>query len=261
AVAALGAEAAAIPLATAAPVAAAGYALLLVAAAAAVAAALTRTRPESAAIELTGAAVAVVAVAVASRDAGTAAGAFTVLGVILGGVALRPDRRPLAGFAALSMQVAAWIWLAGHGVGTPEAYTLPLSVVLLALGAHRRQDDATLSSWTAYGPGLAASLLPSLFLAIGGTGTVRPLLLGAGALALLLAGARARLQAPLALTAGTLALLALDQLGPAFAEVAADLPRWLPPALGGALLLVLGSSYERRRADLRKARAAFTRLG
>jgi hypothetical protein len=132
--------------------------------------------------------------------------------------------------------------------------------VLLALGAYRRRHDATLSSWTAYGPGLAAALLPSLFLAVGGSGTVRPLLLGGSALVVLLAGARARLQAPLALAAGTLALLALDQLGPALAEVAADLPRWLPPALGGALLLVLGSTYERRRADLRKARTAFARL-
>ena len=259
-VAALGAEAAAVPLAAGLPVAAAGYGLLLVAAAATLAAALTRTRPESAALELTGAAVALAGVVVASRDTGTAAGAVTVLGAILGGAALRPDRRPLAWYAALSVQVAVWIWLAGHGVGTPEAYTLPLAAVLLALGAYRRRHDTTLSSWVAYGPGLAAALLPSLFLAVGGSGTVRPLLLGGGALVVLLTGARARLQAPLALAAGTLALLALDQLGPALAEVAADLPRWLPPALGGALLLVLGSTYERRRADLRKARTAFTRL-
>ena len=64
-----------------------------------------------------------------------------------------------------------------------------------------------------------------------------------------------------AYAAGTLTLLALDQLGPAFAEVTADLPRWLPPAVGGALLLAVGSTYERRLAELRRARDAFANLG
>ena len=56
-------------------------------------------------------------------------------------------------------------------------------------------------------------------------------------------------------------MLAVDQLGPALAQVTADLPRWLPLALGGVLLLVLGSTYERRRTQLTKATAAFARLG
>jgi hypothetical protein len=62
------------------------------------------------------------------------------------------------------------------------------------------------------------------------------------------------------IAAATLGFLAIDQLGPAFAAVRADLPRWLPPGLGGALLLVAGSTYERRLAQLKRATTAFRRL-
>lgn len=48
---------------------------------------------------------------------------------------------------------------------TPEAYTLPVTVPALVVGFLRRRRDPAVSSWTAYGPGLAATLLPSLFAA------------------------------------------------------------------------------------------------
>src|SRR5262249_59819590 len=117
------------------------------------------------------------------------------------------------------------------------------------------------SSWSAYGPGLALGLLPSL----AGTlelpaNPVRSGLLAAAALAVTLAGARGRLQAPLLAGAGTLVVLALDELGPGVWAWVGGLPRWIPLAAVGALLLATGGSYERRLRDLRRLRDSVGRM-
>jgi hypothetical protein len=91
-------------------------------------------------------------------------------------------------------------------------------------------------------------------------GLSRPLLLGAAGLGVALAGARCRLQAPVAVGAATVALLALRELGPSILHLAGALPRWVPLAIVGALLVGIGIGYERRLRDLHRARAAFGRL-
>ena len=277
AVLALAGEAAAVPLAAGSTVRPAGFLLLGVAAAAvATAAVLRRTAPaEALAVELAAAPVATAGVALAATRGWSASAAFGVLGLILAAAALRPDRRLLAYPAAASVQLAGWIALATAEVDVPEAYTVPLSLALLAVGLWRRRSGApprpagqstsrrgsTVSSWLAYGPALTVTAGPSLAAAMAGGTDLRPLLLGAAATATVLVGARARLQAPLAVGTAVLGVLALHELGPALVGLTADLPRWLPPALGGALLLAVGSTYERRLADLRRARSAFARLG
>ena len=257
----LAAEAAAVPLAADAPVTVVGLTLLGVAAAAALAAALVHGRApsEALAVEVAGVPVALAGLLVAATGGATdVAIALLLLGGILAAAAIRPGRRVLGWPAVASGQLAAWIAAADAGITAPEAYTVPLTVALLALGFLRRRVDATLSSWPAYGLGLTVTALPSL--AASGSGGLRPLLLGAGALATVVVGAHWRLQAPLGLGAGVLVWLALDQLGPALAELTAELPRWLPLALGGVVLLVLGSTYERRLVQLRHARDAFQQL-
>ncbi len=138
--------------------------------------------------------------------------------------------------------LATWVRLGASDVVIPEAYTLPVTVPALAIGVLRRRRDAEASSWTAYGPGLAATLLPSLIAAWGDQHWLRPLLLGAAALALTLTGARHRLQALLVLGSAVLALVALHELAPYVAQVVGALPRWLPPALAGLLLLAVGAT-------------------
>jgi hypothetical protein len=261
---ALAGEAAAVPLAAGSTVRPAGFLLLgVVAAATGTAAALRRTAPaEALAVELAAVPAAAAGLALAATRGWTASAAFGVLGAILAAAALRPDRRPLAYPAAAAVQLAGWIALATGGISTPEAYTVPLSLLLLAVGLlRRRPGPATPSSWLAYGPALTVTAGPSLVAALAGGTDLRPLLLGTAAVATVLLGARARLRAPLAVGAAVLGVLALHELGPALAGLTADLPRWLPPALGGALLLAVGSTYERRLADLRRARAAYARLG
>lgn len=237
------------------------FVLLPVAAATAYLAARLRERPAGLALECTGYAVVVAAVATAVGDATVLATALALAGVIAAGTALRADRRRSAAAAATALfVVAAWVRLAGWGVEAPEAYTLPVTVPALALGCLRRRRDSRVRSWAAYGPGLAATLLPSLAAAWGDEHWLRPLLLGPAALAVTLAGARWRLQAPLLLGGGTVALLAGHELAPYVVQVVDGLPRWLPPALAGALLLALGTTYEQRLRDARRIRAALGRL-
>ncbi|MYY11531.1 hypothetical protein GT204_22160 [Streptomyces sp. SID4919] len=239
-----------------------GTALLLLVAptAAAVLAGWLGDDPLTPAVEITGAVAALVAVGVAMPHAPALALALGLCGVLAGATALRSGRRSVGYAAAALFLLAAWVRLAAWEVGTPEAYTLPVTVPALVVGLLRRRRPGT-TSWTAYGPGLAATLLPSLATAWSDPGWPRPLLLGTAALAVTLLGARHRLQAPLALGGATLGLVALHELAPYLVQLAGVLPRWLAPALAGLLLLAVGATYEHRLRDVRRAKDALGRLG
>ncbi|MFJ8200554.1 SCO7613 C-terminal domain-containing membrane protein [Streptomyces sp. NPDC096152] len=212
------------------------------------------------AVEVTGAASALVGVGLAVTDPPMLALVLALCGVIAAGTAVRPDRRQ-AGYAAAALFVlAGWVRLASWGVGTPEAYTLPVAVPALVVGVLRRRRDPLTSSWTAYGPGLATGLLPSLGAAWSDPHWPRPLLLGAAALLLTLLGARHRLRAPLLLGGAVLALDALHELAPYLVQVTDALPRWVPPALAGLLLLAVGATYEQRLRDVRRVRDLLGRM-
>ncbi|GGW34336.1 hypothetical protein GCM10010381_18710 [Streptomyces xantholiticus] len=223
--------------------------------------AVLRRRPAALPMEVTGAAAGLVSVPLAAGHAPTSALVLALGGVIAAGTAARPERRPLAGHLAAVLFVAAtWVRLAASDVASPEAYTLPVTAAALAVGVLRRRRDPQASSWTAYGPGLAATLLPSLVTAWGDEHWLRPLLLGLAALAVTLAGARLRLQALLVLGGAVLALDALHELAPYVVQVVGALPRWLPPAFAGLLLLGVGATYEQRLRDARSLRDRLSRM-
>ncbi|MFD1660721.1 SCO7613 C-terminal domain-containing membrane protein, partial [Streptomyces caeni] len=232
--------------------------VLAVSAAAAVLAA--RVPGAAVPVEAMGALSGLVAIGLAVTDGPVLALVLALCGVVAAGTALRADRRG-AGYVAAALFVpAAWVRLACWSVGAPEAYALAVTVPALAVGFVRRHRDPLASSWTAYGPGLSATLVPSLLTAWGDADRPRPLLLGAVALALTLLGARHRLQAPLVLGGGVLVLDALHELAPYLVQLAGILPRWLPPALAGLLLLSVGATYEQRIRDARRVREALGRM-
>ncbi|MGW7094868.1 SCO7613 C-terminal domain-containing membrane protein [Streptomyces sp. NPDC054874] len=220
-----------------------------------------RRNPVALPVELTGALGALVAVGLAVSDASFLALVLALCGVLAAGAAVRPERRPVAGYLAAALFVlATWVRLAASEVSFPEAYTLPVTVPALVIGVLRRRRDPEASSWTAYGPGLAATLLPSMAVAWTDTDWLRPLLLGVAALVITLLGARYRLQALLLLGGAVLALDGLHELAPYVVQVAGALPRWLPPALAGLLLLVVGATYEQRLREARRLRDALGRM-
>ncbi|MET9791154.1 SCO7613 C-terminal domain-containing membrane protein [Streptomyces canus] len=205
-------------------------------------------------VEAAGAAAGLIAIALAATDLPLLATVLALCGVITAGTAIRTDRRPAGYVAAALFLAATWVRLVGWEVDTPEAYTLPVTIPALLVGALRHRRDPQTSSWTAYAPGLAATLVPSLFAAWGDPHWTRPLLLGVAALLVTLAGARHHLQAPLLLGGAVLLLDALHELAPYLVQVTDALPRWVPPALAGLLLLALGATYEQRLRDARKMR-------
>ncbi|WP_460365138.1 SCO7613 C-terminal domain-containing membrane protein, partial [Actinocorallia lasiicapitis] len=140
----------------------------------------------------------------------------------------------------------------------PEVFTIPVTAGGLLLGYLWRGRLA--SSWAAYGPALTITLLPSLLMVWDEPGWQRPLLLGVAALAITLFGLRHRLQAPALLGGVTLLLDVAHELAPHVAQLAGLLPRWIPIAAAGLLLLVLGATYERRLRELRALHARFTTM-
>ncbi|MCT9004378.1 SCO7613 C-terminal domain-containing membrane protein [Streptomyces rhizosphaerihabitans] len=211
-------------------------------------------------IEVTGALAGLLAIALTVTEPAVLATVLALCGVIAAGTAVREDRRAVGYAAGALFVLAAWVRLAAWGVGSPEAYTLPVTAPALLVGTFRRRADTTVSSWTAYAPGLSVTLVPSLFAAWGDAHWSRPLLLGAAALAVTLLGARHRLQAPLVLGGTVLVLDALHELAPYIVQVVDALPRWTPPALAGLLLITLGATYEQRIRDARRVREVLGRM-
>ncbi|MFF3318395.1 SCO7613 C-terminal domain-containing membrane protein [Streptomyces sp. NPDC003035] len=236
-------------------------ALLVIPVATAAAGAWLRRHPVALPVEITGAAVGLLAIGAAVSRPAVLALVLALCAVIAAATAVRPERRAYASWtAAVLFLLATWVRLAVWDVETPEAYTLPVTVPALVVGVLRRRRDAEASSWVAYGPGLAATLVPSLFAAWADPDWVRPLLLGLAALAVTLLGARFRLQALLVLGGSVLALDGLHELAPYVVQVVGALPRWLPPALAGLLLLAVGATYEQRLRDARRLRERLGRM-
>ncbi|MEU1679917.1 hypothetical protein ABZ422_12605 [Micromonospora zamorensis] len=168
-------------------------------------------------------------------------------------------RWAFAGIAAASELLGAWVLLAAGGVTVLEAYTLPAAALALGAGLLALRTRPGLTSWPALGPGLVAALLPSLVSVLTGPDPqpVRRLLLGAAALGAVLTGATRRWQAPVLLGGGVLTLLALHELARGWDL----LPRWIYLGVGGLALVGLAATYERRRRDVARLRAAVGRLG
>jgi hypothetical protein len=170
---------------------------------------------------------------------------------------LRRDRA--VGYAGASGAVAlaaTWAWLAAAGVTVVEAYTLPAAAVALAAGAWAWHTGRA-RSWLNLGPALVLALGPTLVLAIARNDDGRAIAVGVAALLVVLIGAWRQLQAPLAIGVITLLALAVDRLGPQ----AARLPRWALLAGAGALLLWVGTTFERRRDGVQRAARRLGDLG
>lgn len=240
----------------------AGLAVIGVALAAQLAAArLARHRPRlSLVVEITGWLVAAAGIGPSLPTPSHAAIALALTGAVCLGVALRRSRRPGLWAGLVLGQTALCLWLASLGVGAPEPYTVPAAAILTAFGRFRSGRGLGESSWVTYGPGLAVLLLPSLIVSLPDHGWVRPLLLGVAAVAITVAGARARLQAPLAIGGAVAVLDAGHELALAISHLTGLVPGWVPLALSGVVLVSIGATYEARLRNLRALRKAFASL-
>ncbi|MEU5724005.1 hypothetical protein ABZ783_19560 [Micromonospora sp. NPDC047738] len=250
------------------PLRTAAFAVLAVAAAALHAGPLLRpaTATPGAALAVAAAAhaVALLALLLTNGALRHAAAVCALWGAVVAVRVLRRDepagrRWVLAGVAGGSELLGGWLLLAAGGVAVLEAYTVPAAALALGAGLVALRTRPGLNSWLALGPGLAAALLPSLVsvLAAPDPQPWRRLALGVVALGVVLGGAARRWQAPVVLGAVTLVPLALHELARGWDL----LPRWIYLGLGGLALIALAATYERRRRDLARLRAAVGRMG
>ncbi|CAL9445273.1 hypothetical protein SUDANB121_02344 [Nocardiopsis dassonvillei] len=232
-------------------------ALAPVALVAGVAAAAPRMRsPLVEAAEVPAALWAAVSVGVAvlyGAHGGIVALALAVVGVIALATAIRPERRWAAAVGALLMLGALWTALAAWNVTVPEAYTaLPALAALVVGWEWGRRAERPPSSWASLSAGLCLLLLPGLGMVLAGEDTPwRVPALLAAALAVVLWGLRARSQAALVIGGLVLAAASLRAFGPPLWDLTRLLPNWVPFAVIGALLLLVGARYE---ANLERVR-------
>jgi hypothetical protein len=142
----------------------------------------------------------------------------------------------------------------------PEPYTVPAALTAIAAGAKASGREPRPHSWLAYGPGLALLLLPSLVMAWVGAGWIRPVMVGLASIAIAILGARTRAQAPLLAGTAVAVLEALRGLAPDAARLMHALPGWVPAAVGGAVLLWAGATYEARLRNLRAMRSSLASM-
>lgn len=215
-------------------------------------------RPE---VEVPAGLVALVALP-GSLDAATDPGGLAALWLAVAGFVacasalVNESRRSAVWGGAALLLLASWVRLADLEVSEPEAYTLPLAVALLALGGWRMQRSPSVGTAEALLPGLLLGTVPSLLWVIGDPVSLRALVLGSACLALTVAGAALRWSAPLLVGATVGAAIVVRELGP----YAGDFPKWVWIGLAGALLTVLGITWERRLLEVRKAVGFLGRL-
>lgn len=208
-----------------------------------------RLGPEAGSLVSTGVvAAAGVAAAATTEEPTWLAVYLTLAGATASAMALmRRDRRLVGWLGGALLAAASWVRLADLGVETPEAYTLPSAVALLVVGiVHlRRNPDA--STFMALTPGLTLALLPSLLWVLADPIEPRSALLGLACLGLVLGGVHLRWSAPVVYGAVVGTLLVLRLATP----VAEAVPRWALIGTAGALLVVMGITWERRVHEAR----------
>jgi hypothetical protein len=217
---------------------------------------LPRLEVELAAIAVAGLAFPVSLVTVGDAG-GYAAIWLTIAGCLFGATALlHESRRSCAVVGTALLVLASWVRLADLDVTAPEPYTLPLAVALLGLGTWRLQRSAAVGTLESLLPGLLLATIPSLLWVCAAPVSLRALALGTACLALSVAGAAARWSAPLVVGASVGAAVVLRELGP----YAGEFPKWVWIGLAGALLTLVGITWERRLRDVRQAVGLLGRL-
>lgn len=146
--------------------------------------------------------------------------------------------------------VGWWLMLAALEVETLEFFTAPPAAILFLIGLWRLERRPEAGSWSALALPILAGIGPSLLLALNEGDELRRVGVGAAAIAVIIAGLVRRWQAPLVLGSIVLAVMVVNEL----LLLRGSIPVWIPPAIGGAILIAVGATFERRRRDLRRIR-------
>ena len=188
--------------------------------------------------------------------------AMTVLtlAALAGAVWRSPLRWTLLIAAASAAAVFGLMATLGYGVSPLELVTVAPATGGLVYGTRRLVRDPDARSWPALGPWLLLLTVPSLLYDFGEFELWRVVALGVVAIGLVVVGAVLKLQAPLVV--GSIIVLAhgVAQLWPWITAGYDVVPWWLWLGIGGALLIFLAATYERRVRQLKAGFVAVTSL-
>jgi hypothetical protein len=177
---------------------------------------------------------------------------FGIYTLALSGAAMMaPVRKWGYVIAALCTGTLGWWALLGAlEVTTLEFFTAPPTAILFLIGLWRLDRRPEVGSWSTLALPILLGLGPSLLLALGEGDVYRRVGVGAAAILVIVAGLQRRWQAPLILGSIALAILTVNEL----ALVWHHIPVWIPPAIGGVILIGAGATFEKRRRDLARLR-------
>ncbi|WP_058615093.1 SCO7613 C-terminal domain-containing membrane protein [Microbacterium testaceum] len=190
--------------------------------------------------------------------------AVTILAILALAVLWSGAHRALVFWAGVGVAAALGAVALVTGSADPvELVTAPMAAVLVWHGIRSLRARPELRSWPALGVGLALLLIPSLvFDFVGDNALWRVIALGVVALAVLLVGARSKLQAPVLLGGIVLIVHAIAQLWPWIASIYESVSGlwWLWLGIAGVLLIVVAATYERRIREVKAAALAIRAL-
>jgi hypothetical protein len=177
---------------------------------------------------------------------------FGVYTLALSGAAMMaPVRKWGYAIAALCTGTLGWWSLLGAlEITTLEFFTAPPAAIVFLIGLWRLDRRPEVGSWSTLALPILIGIGPSLLLALGEGDVVRRVGVGAAAILVIIAGLQRRWQAPLVLGSIALAAMTINEL----ALVEHFIPVWVPPAIGGAILIGVGATFEKRRRNLSQLR-------
>ncbi|MGL4338892.1 MAG: SCO7613 C-terminal domain-containing membrane protein [Rhodoglobus sp.] len=155
-----------------------------------------------------------------------------------------------------------WIALAGASITAITAVfagalnplewaTVILAAALLTVGVMRLRRDPTQGSWPCLGPGILVLLMPSLTASFIEAPIFRLVGIGVICIIAIVVGALARLQAPLILGSVIVLVHALRTFAPQITSVYQRTEWWVWAVVGGAVILFVALTLEKRIRDLK----------
>lgn len=155
--------------------------------------------------------------------------------------------------AWVSYALAVVVGIAGMVVGAVDPVewaTGILAAALLVVGAVRLAREPQARSWVWLAPGILVLLVPSLVATFVDQPVWRLVGLGVACVVLVLVGALRKLQAPLILGAVVVIVHAIRTFSPQIVAVYQLTEWWVWAVVGGAIIIFVAVTFERRMRDL-----------
>ncbi|HWR85199.1 MAG TPA: hypothetical protein VN200_04295, partial [Rhodoglobus sp.] len=196
-------------------------------------------------------------------------GAVRVVGVLLALGALHVvgvHRRaapfgPVLTWWAAGLALVAAVAAMARGAADPiELATAPVAAALLVGGGFRLLRDRAAGSWPCLAPGLLVLLLPSLIATFVDDELWRLVVLGLVCVAAIVAGALLKMQAPLLLGSVIVLVHGARTFAPQLRAIYESTEWWVWAVVGGAVILFLGFTVERRIRDVRAVASRWSAL-